>query len=309
VKPTDKGKPAADSAAREEYADAPSLVAELIACDAYHPRQLVRRGHWQNVWHWLTRAALVGGGSMALVGLTGPFGVVVMAGLILPYASVLTMGSHLDQFRGDRVLRVGDQVDRWGLTAAQMWPVAFVYLLLSIAFMILAIMNRTDDAARLVALGGVAFLGLAWTESVAYRVLHHGEVADAVGVGLHQAGRRLSTYPMEVLRGLTFRRKDTGEGQLLSTWLRTGLGSLLWGLLIWNLVYFGSAGPAGLPSVAAEFLAFVVAGAATWHNFEAGAGIWVHHYLAYMAERRGLVAAARKALAETEAGATSGAGG
>lgn len=301
AKPKAKGD--RDSAGREEYADAPAMVAELIACDAYHPTRMIRRGHWQNLGHWLARAALVGAGSMALVGLTGPLGVVVVAGLVMPFAVVIAMCSHLDQFRGDRPLRLADQLDRWWMPAAQLWPVAFVYLLLAAAFVILANMNRVDVAAKLIAFGGIGFLGLAWTEAVAFRVLHHGELPDAVGAGIQQAGRRLARYPLDFLRSFTFRRIPAGERQLLITWIRAGVGSLLWGVVLWHAVVFGAEVGLDLPQPgpAVEFLAYLVAGAGGWHSFEAGVGVWVHHYLAYLAEQRGLVAEARKALAETQA--------
>lgn len=290
-----KVKAAPDSAAREEYADAPSIVAELVAQDAYRPGRLVRRGLWQNLGHWTARALLFGGGSMLLIGLTGPFGVTVAAGLILPFAGVLAMGSHLDQFRGDRTLRLGDQMARWWLTAAELWPVSFVYLLMAAAFGILANMNRIDWAAQAVALGGVAFLALAWTESLAHRILRHGETPDAVGAGIQRAGRRITRSPMHVLQSFSFSRTPPGESWLLSSWMSGIVNTALMAILAGALAL--ALGPDGHRLNATIFLAFLAAGVVGWQTFEMCVGIWVHHYLAYLAEERGLLAEARRALA------------
>ena len=301
--PSTKAKSPEDSAAREEYADAAAMVAELMACDAYSPTKLVRRGLWRHMGHWFARAALLGGGSGLLIGLTGPFGVVVLAGLVVPYATVASVGSHLDQFRGDRPMRLGVQLERWWTPAARLWPVAFVYLLLCMAFGILASMHRADVGARLVAAGGIAFVALAWTESVAFQVLRGGELPDAVGAGIQRAGRRLARYPAHLLRHLTFRGREPGEGHLLTTWCSTGLWTVMSGLIAWLMIAGLAEAALGpfLQSGLVELALYLAAGTAAWHSFEAGVGTWVHHYLAHMAEERGLVSAARSAL-EEEAG-------
>lgn len=299
-KPSPKPKATSDSAAREEYADAPTMVAELVACDAYHPARLVRRGLWRNMGHWLARAALVGGGSMLVIGLTGPFGVVLAAGLVVPYATVTSVGTHLDQFRGDRALRIRDQVDRWWGPAAQLWPIAFVYLLLGVAFTILANLPGTDAGPQVVAFLGIAFVALAWTESVAFRVLRGGALPDAVGVGIQLAGRRISSYPWNLVRSLTLRRVPPGERFLLHVWMTNVIWTFLSGVIAWVMVV-GACEWLGFtrgPGEGVLLLAFLAAGTAAWHSFEAGVGVWVHHYLAYLAEKRGQILAARQALAE-----------
>jgi hypothetical protein len=267
-------------------------VAELVAGDVFDPARLVRQGMWRNLAHWWARAALVGCSASALLMGAGPIGLLVLA-LLTPSMLAATVGTHLDQFREDRPLVLREQLERWSRHGAELWPVFLLYLMAGA--LVIALASPLGVPGGYLALAGLGFLGLAWSGSMGHRILAGGEVLYSFRVGLRDAIRWSLQVPVGLLRLVTWRGSTPSGLCLVSNFLLTAFASYLAMAIGFSLVFyplvFGTLVHGPLPAT----LALAVGLTLGWHTFEAGVGRWVHYYLAFLAEERGLLAEAPEA--------------
>jgi hypothetical protein len=267
-------------------------VAELVAADVFEPGSLVRQGMWRNLSHWWARAALVGGTASVLLKSAGPIGALVLA-MLAPSLLATTVGTHLDQFREDRPLVLREQLGRWSRHGAELWPVFLLYLMAGAV--VIALASPLGIAGGYLALAGLAFLGLAWSGSMGHRLLAGGDVLYSFRVGLRDAGRWVLQVPVGVLRLVTWRGPTPSGVCLVSNFLLTAFASYLamavgFSFIFYPLV-FGAFVHGPLPATIALATGLTLG----WHTFEAGVGRWVYHYLAFLAEERGLLTEAPEA--------------
>ena len=285
-----KAKAVPDSAAAEELADAPTLVAQLMASGGYRPARLVRAGLWENRGFWWLRAVVVGIGTVGTLFLTSVVSLPIL-GLLFPILVATSLGAHLDQLRSDRPLTTTDQLQRWTGIGVELLPVALLYAILAGLVLLTAATLGQGRLSVLVAVGSLGYLGLAWTGAISHRVLAGGELLHAFRVGLRDAWHAVVRTPEMLGYLVRFRSPPPGARHLVDTWCLTLVATYLvlgFGLSTALYPVFMVGGP-GPMSPLLPLLAGAGVVAATWLTFEVGVGRWVHHYLAYLAEARGLL--------------------
>lgn len=263
-----------------------------MATDTFFPSQMVRSGHWHHLGHWVARSTLVGGATAAAITATGPLAL-LMLGLLLPLGIVASVGAHLDQFYGERALKLEEQATRWYRRGVELLPVYLLDLILLLLTMLAAgIAGATGNPilSAGIGLGGSIFVGMAWTGAVSHRILAGGELRHSFRVGLRDAGHWLATVPDNLGRALRLRATPSGTPSLLGTWVLTAVFSYLAFLLACGLGLTLAIDGLGVGNGFYSFTCAVTLGAsAAWHVFELGVGHWTHHYLAYLAEEQNLL--------------------
>lgn len=286
-----------ESAGEEEVAPHLQLVAELVAADAYSPREILWRGLRRNAGFWLASSALLTG----LLAMTAPVshalfrggdGYTILAMLALPLLAPLLLDPCLEQARDEAPLELGKSLRQAIPRLAGSFLLGFVHLVLPVWLVTqrwawdLVLTVLTPWAAPLLPTLVLAGLG-SWIFAASEWRLGGRTLPDASAAGV----RLFLGSPGRALRGL---------GRILT---RSPLAAdpanelhrVLFVLLGWLPIYcigtlaafgaYSGVRALGLPHGAAEVGGFLAGTYGAVAAIQLALANWTTYYLAFLATR------------------------